>query len=376
MKLLGMLIAVLIFNQNVSCTKKKDSSQVKKLTVERKPNPGVPFPFEEYAAMCKEVLGEAPEVDCDVSTSTGLNGVALPMLGDLDANNASRFRCLTSTWVFGEAKCNETSILNRIDTVSPKNSDQKVTWVTSCRYNPEGDGLIAIVGSNMSTGETCYFNKTGLPKSRKLVSANSPSASAEYDDWQAIKKSMVCVTCHLSAPWVHSPGVMLNELHKNINRTSFPSETKHKATSAFFAAPFDSLYAKVAIPSTILPIASGERAANRGMPYKIVGLERLEKASDPEGDRVFVDGEWTPKRLIENFEPAKYCAGCHDNVPPPDSSVVRQMFGLGGDALRLPNSIGKNWHDIMFSTRLSEAKVKEFLEMDGATIKQGWVFVK
>ena len=379
-----------------ACVPKKPNSAVKENSVSNS------FSFDDYAKMCYLALGNAPEVDCSTSDLPGkyitqpignwkkntlseirLTGEELnpahsnsQNLTDPESLDPSmKFECINDSWILGSGttwpRCNGISVVQKTLSQSPQG--EKVTWIASCRLNNDtrisGTGQMGIIGYNETTGATCFFNKSSLKTGPKIPSANSPGAATVYDNWNLIKRSTPCVNCHQSSPWIHSPELMPERMHEVLKDSAFSKNITHKNSLQWLKNPLKINHQTPLVPSGLDKTEAKIR--NKGIPYIVVGREQLENVTNEKGDKIFFAGSWTPKRMDPATPKAKYCFACHDNVSAPINPQMEFMFQQRGLGI-LDAEFGKNWHDVLFKTKLNQDKLTEFLSMNRKELQDSW----
>lgn len=92
-------------------------------------------------------------------------------------------------------------------------NEQGTRWVLLCRKPPKGQTAasttfndIAMIGSNPTTGKTCFF-QNGLYAKTDAAHLPSPADRATADAMWSSFNAALCHDCHDADPWIHSPWV-------------------------------------------------------------------------------------------------------------------------------------------------------------------------
>jgi hypothetical protein len=186
--------------------------------VPRDEAPGMPVSASSYAELCSRLLGEVPTADCG-------EGVRIPVtVNDIEVFETPPDNACDNTGFKGA--CDPGSTLRR-QQGRTLNGDPRpeVVWITFCRavnpaYASGGLGSVQMIGHDMDTGATCFFESPDAIGSQAqaqwvamdadgILDGTLPGpGDPEFDDaWMPPPSDAPCAQCHHNDPFIHNPWI-------------------------------------------------------------------------------------------------------------------------------------------------------------------------
>lgn len=191
-------------------------TQQEEQCVPREQAPTMPSTATAYAELCSRLLGQVPVADCG-------EGVRIPItVNGVEVFETPADNVCDNTGFKGA--CDPGSTLRRQQGVSNDGTPRpEVVWITFCRavdtsYSPTGLGSVQMIGHDMETGATCFFESpdaVGSQAQTEWVSLNEnglldgelPGPGDPDFDRAWIPPPAPCSECHHNDPFIHNPWI-------------------------------------------------------------------------------------------------------------------------------------------------------------------------
>lgn len=173
--------------------------------------PGMPVLSSDYAELCSRVLGQVPTADCG-------EGERIPIkVGGEEVFTSPANNICDNTGFKGD--CSVGSTLRRQEGVSLSGTPRpEVVWVTFCRVSNDALGSVQMIGHDMETGATCFFESPdalGIGAQSEWVYFNEngelegelPGPESEDFDRAFVSPPAPCSACHHNDPFIHNPWI-------------------------------------------------------------------------------------------------------------------------------------------------------------------------
>jgi hypothetical protein len=199
-----------------SATPQVDSGPAEEECVPRDLAPGMPSTANAYAELCSRLLGQMPTADCG-------EGVRIPITVDGVEVFETPSDNICDNFGF-KGTCDVGSTLRRQEGVALDGSPRpEVVWVTFCRavskeYVANGLGSVQMIGHDMQTGATCFFESPdalGIGVQAEWAGMNAdgildgqlPSPGDPDFNRAFVTPPSPCSQCHHNDPFIHNPWI-------------------------------------------------------------------------------------------------------------------------------------------------------------------------
>jgi hypothetical protein len=178
--------------------------------------PRMPTTASSYAELCSRLLGEVPTADCSA-------GVPIPITVDgVEVFETPQDNICDNTGFKGT--CDVGSTLGRQEGRALDGTPRpEVVWVTFCRsvspmWSPSGLGSVQMIGHDMETGATCFFESPDVLGSSAqeewvgmdgdgILAGTLPGPEEPDFDRAFTPPPSPCSQCHHNDPFIHNPWI-------------------------------------------------------------------------------------------------------------------------------------------------------------------------
>lgn len=191
-----------------------------------------------YAAMCEPELGVVPNIDCGAGARIPVYVDGVEVFEDPGFFNCDNPHA---------GQCTPGSTLQRYEGRSADGSPRpEVVWVGFCRHDQQAEDAenhVQIIGYNRDSGATCFFGRsdnsawTSVDENNVMQGVLPGPDDPGFDTAFAVPDEKVCVQCHQSNPFIHTPWIDSAELDDGSGEPIVPIISGFQAPYYVVGAP-------------------------------------------------------------------------------------------------------------------------------------------